>query len=112
AALEVARALRADATPKQPLSPAADARVHLLQAEAVEAVQKQNKQDLPANHADIIEHTRAAIAIKTKLDPKAKLPADAYRRVGESYEALGRTDDALASYRDAIALDPGKAPPV
>src|SRR4051794_16863705 len=34
AALEVARVLRASVTPKQPLPPAADGRVHLLQAEA------------------------------------------------------------------------------
>src|SRR4051794_2575315 len=100
AALEQIRALRqVSKLPKE-----ADAAAHLLQAEATELLQRVKKQDLPANHTEIIEHTRAALAGGVKPD------AAILRRVADSYAALGRPEDALAQYRKAIALDPEKAP--
>jgi tetratricopeptide (TPR) repeat protein len=42
-----------------------------------------------------------------KLDPRNTKAAD---YLGLSYEALGRIDEALAAYRNAIALDTGVAP--
>ena len=54
AALEQIRYLRQTSK----LSKEADAAVHLLQAEATELLQRVKKQDLPANHTEIIEQTR------------------------------------------------------
>src|SRR5690349_19847781 len=100
AALEQIRALRqVRKLPKE-----ADAAAHLWQAEATELLQRVKKEDLPANHTEIIEHTRAALAAGVKPD------AAMLRRVADSYAALGHSEDALEQYRRAMALDPEKAP--
>jgi tetratricopeptide (TPR) repeat protein len=102
AALELLRSLRAAAAGK--FTKGNDARVHLLQAEAIAGMQRQKKLDLAANHAEIIEHTKAALI--GGMEPDAAIE----RRLGESYEALGRVTDALDHYRAAIAFSPDKAP--
>ena len=84
----------------------ADARVHLLQAQAIDALQKQKKLDEPVRHAEIIQHLKDAMAGGVKPDAAIE------RRLGESYEALDRPKDALEHYRKAIELDPEKAPAV
>lgn len=81
-----------------------DARVHLLQAEAIEQLQKLRKQSLAVNHGQIIEHTKAALAGGIKPDTAI------HKRLAESYDALGRGTDALDQYRKAIAADPQKTP--
>lgn len=73
--------------------------VHLMAAEALELFQKQQHQSLPVNHQRIIENIRLA------QERNATLDAHAYRRLGESYEAIGKPAEALDSYRRAIALD-------
>lgn len=80
-----------------------EAQVHLLLAEAIELAQKHRHLDLALNHERIIEQSN--IAISQGVKPQA----DLYRRLGESYEALGQPPRALENYRRAIAMDPGKA---
>ena len=79
------------------------ARVHLILAESLEVAQKQKRIDVPANHIRIIEQTRLAVGAGAKLD------SPAYRRLGESFESLGRVEDALENYRRAAALEPKKS---
>ena len=81
-----------------------EGRIHLLLAETLEAGQKVNHISLVSNHERIIEQTRLGLAQGAKADP------DVYRRLGESYEALGRPADALESYRRAMAMDPEHLP--
>ena len=80
-----------------------EARVHLLLAECIESAQKLAKLDLEANHERIIEQSRVALAQGVK--PEAEI----YRRLGDSYQALNKTADALENYRRAIAMDAGRA---
>jgi tetratricopeptide (TPR) repeat protein len=80
-----------------------EARVHLLLAEALDQGQRQKKIDIPANHERIIEQIRLALALGAKPD------ASMYLRLGEAFEALGRTAEALANYRQAMALDPNQS---
>lgn len=75
------------------------AKVHLLIAEAIEKAQKLRKLDLPANHERIIEQSK--IAISQGVKPEAEI----YRRLGDSYEALGQFDEALKNFRRAEAMD-------
>jgi TolA-binding protein len=83
--------------------PQAQAQIHLLLAEAMDASQKQRRISVPANHQRIIEETQMALA------QGVKPTGDIHRRLGESYEALGRGVEAVSEYRLAIALDPPKA---
>jgi tetratricopeptide (TPR) repeat protein len=76
-----------------------EAKIHLLLAESIEAAQKLKHLDLPANHERIIEQTKIAISQAVKTD------ANVYRRMGESYEALGNAEQALKNYRLAEAMD-------
>jgi tetratricopeptide (TPR) repeat protein len=76
-----------------------EARVHLMLAQAIEGAQKLKKLDLAANHEKIIEQSRIALSQGVKPD------ADIYRRMGESYEALGQSGEALKNYRRAEAMD-------
>jgi tetratricopeptide (TPR) repeat protein len=79
------------------------AKVHLLLAQAIEEAQKLKKLDLPANQERIIEQSKIAISQGVKPE------ADTYRRLGESYEALGQHDEALKNYRHAEAMDPNRS---
>lgn len=81
------------------LAPEKEGEVHLMLAESFEDWQKQKKVSIPANHLRIIEQTRLALGQGVKAD------ANVHRRLAESYEALGRTTDALADYRKAMVLD-------
>ncbi|HVT89463.1 MAG TPA: tetratricopeptide repeat protein [Tepidisphaeraceae bacterium] len=74
--------------------------VRLMIARALEMGQQQLKLTIPANYRRIIEQTRLAMARGIKLD------AVAFRRLGDSYEALNRPADAIENYRKAIGLDP------
>jgi tetratricopeptide (TPR) repeat protein len=76
------------------------AMAHLDLARAIDAGQKSKKLNLPANHITIIEQTRAALA------DGAKLEANDYKRMGDSFEALDRAKEALENFRRAIAIDP------
>jgi tetratricopeptide (TPR) repeat protein len=80
-----------------------EARIHLMLAQALDQGQKQKKIDIPANHERIIEQVRLALALGAKPD------AAMYLRLGEAFEALGRTAEALANYRQAMALDPNQS---
>ena len=80
-----------------------EARVRLLLAESLEAAQKQLNIDLDVNHERIVEQTRVALSQGIKSE------AEIYRRLGDSYRALDKPAEALASYRRAISLDPTRA---
>ena len=80
-----------------------ESQIHLMLAEAIEATQRQQKLDVAVNYERIIEQSRLALAQGIKPQ------ADVYRRLGDSYSALGKTDEALESYRRAIAMDAGRA---
>ncbi|HSU65233.1 MAG TPA: tetratricopeptide repeat protein, partial [Tepidisphaeraceae bacterium] len=82
------------------LTPINEGRVHLLLAESLDDAQKLHHVSVSTNHQRIVEQTRLAIAGGVKPD------AETYRRLGESYEALDKTTDALESYRRAMAMDP------
>src|SRR5688572_13406353 len=80
-----------------------EAKVHLLLAQAIDEAQRLKKLDLPANHERIIEQSK--IAISQGVKPEAHI----YRRLGESYEALGQPDEALKNFRRAEAMDVNRA---
>lgn len=73
--------------------------VHLMLAEALEMGQKNLKVSIPANYRRILEQSRLAMSRGIKLEGKD------YRRMAESYEALGKPIDAVENYRKAISLD-------
>jgi tetratricopeptide (TPR) repeat protein len=81
------------------LEPEHQGRIHLMLAQSLEEAQKQRKINIPANHQRIIEQTRLALARGITAD------ADVHRRLGESFEALGKPVEALDNYRRAMALD-------
>jgi tetratricopeptide (TPR) repeat protein len=81
-----------------------EARVHLMLAEALDAGQKLLNVSIPANYQRMIEQTQLAMGLGAK-------PTEAiYQRLGESYEALNKPTEALANYRQAMALDPKMTP--
>ena len=82
---------------------ATEARVHLLLAEAIDAGQRQRRVNLVANHQQIVSQTEVALAQGAKADVAA------FRRLGESYESLDQSEQALKAYRRAEALDPNRA---
>ncbi len=86
------------------LTDAQQADAHLLLAASLERGQTLRRIDVPANHNRIIEQTRLALGRGVAATP------DLYRRLGDSYAALGRADAAVDSYRKAIALAVGLAP--
>lgn len=86
------------------LTQQSEAKIHLLLGESLEAAQKEHRLSLASNYQRIIEQTRQGIAQGGKAD------ADTYRRLAESYEALGKSPEALESYRRAMAMDPRKSP--
>lgn len=85
------------------LSREGEAQVHLLLAEAIEASQKQRRQSAAASHLQIIEQTQ--IALGQGVAPTGEI----LRRLGESYEAVGKPLEAVSQYRQAIAIDPPRA---
>ena len=80
-----------------------EARIHLLMSEALDVGQKLNHIESRVNREQIIDQTRIALA------QGAKAGADVYRRLGESYEVLGKPDEALQNYRRAMSMDPARA---
>jgi tetratricopeptide (TPR) repeat protein len=77
--------------------------VHLMLAEALDAVQQQQKISIAANHSRIVEQ------IEIGLEQGAKADAVIHRRLADSYAALGRSPEAIDHYRQAIALEPAKS---
>ena len=75
-------------------------KIHLMLAESLEMGQKNSRINIGRNHEQIIEQTRQAAGRGIRLD------AQAYRRLGESHEALNHPAEALDNYRKAMALDP------
>ncbi|HZL36915.1 MAG TPA: tetratricopeptide repeat protein [Tepidisphaeraceae bacterium] len=88
------------------LTPTGEARIHLLLAETLDIAQKEERISIPANHEQIIEQTRLALA------EGGKVTSDVYRRLGESHEALGHVAEALDGYRRAMTIDPNRALPL
>jgi len=76
--------------------------IHLLLAEGLEMGQKQLRINVPANHLRIIEQTQLALAGGVR--PVAEI----YRRLGDSYDALEHSPEAVANYRQAMAMDPSR----
>ena len=85
------------------LVPQNEARVHLLLAQAIDADQRDKKLDLKANHEQIVVHGQ--LGIKLGATPAA----DDYERLGTSCQALGKIDQALDHYRQAMKLDPERS---
>lgn len=86
------------------LSAPNEGRIHMLLAEGLEQAQLQHHLSLVSNHERIIEQTKLALGEGIKPD------SDIYRRLGESYEAIGENGPALESYRRAIAIDARRFP--
>lgn len=80
------------------LLPEEQAVVRLMLAESLEMGQQQRNQSVPRNHEQIVHQIRLALELGAILD------AEAYRRLGDSYAALDRYEQALSSYRQAIAI--------
>lgn len=84
-----------------------EAQVHLLMGEALEAQQKQRgdgrAERVEASLVRVIEETQIALAQGVK--PTGEI----HRRLGESYEGLGKPVEAVSQYRQAIAMDPPRA---
>jgi tetratricopeptide (TPR) repeat protein len=84
-----------------------EAQVHLLVGEALDAQQKQRTEagrgpKVESALVRLIEETNIALAQGIK--PTGEI----HRRLGESYEALGKPVEAVSQYRQAIAMDPPK----
>jgi tetratricopeptide (TPR) repeat protein len=80
-----------------------EASVHLLIAQALDSAQQQRKINIPANHLRIIEQTQLAMQMGVKST------SDIHRRLGDSFVALGRTEDAISAFRLAATMDPSRA---
>ena len=76
--------------------------VHLLEGQALEALH----QNLKSYHEQIIEQSKLALSMG--VHPAYEIE----RRMGASYEALGRRPQALEHYRQAAAMDPDHALPL
>ena len=80
-----------------------DGVVHLLMGQSLQALQQQKHISLRDYHEQIVQQTQLAVKLGVR-------PAyDLERRLGESYEALGRKPQALEHYRQAAAMDPDHA---
>jgi tetratricopeptide (TPR) repeat protein len=87
------------------IKPADEARLHLLIAAIIDAVQKEQHLSVARNYQQIIEQSRDGLALG------AKPTAEIYQRVGQSLEKLEKPLEAIAAYRRAIDLDrPGTLP--
>jgi tetratricopeptide (TPR) repeat protein len=95
---QLVRILDAEKPPKDK-----EAQIHLMLAEALEQSQTQQKTSIPANNERIIEQTELAIEMGAIPD------AAVHRRLADSDAALGRNDEAIEHYRQAIAMDPDHA---
>ncbi len=91
---QLVRILESEKPPKDK-----EAQIHLMLAESLEDLQNQEKISIPANHERIIEQTELA------MDLGAVPDANVHRRLADSDAALGRNDEAIEHYRQAIAMD-------
>jgi tetratricopeptide (TPR) repeat protein len=83
------------------LAPTDESQVHAYLAEGLDQILQH--QELSSYRRQLIEQTHLAMEEGFKPD------AEVYRRLGESYEKLGKTDEALDNYRRAMALDHARA---
>jgi tetratricopeptide (TPR) repeat protein len=77
--------------------------VHLLEGQALDALQVQKKLHLKTYDEQIVEQTELALKMGVHT------AYDVERRLGESFEALGKRTAALEHYRRAAAMDPDHA---
>lgn len=80
-----------------------EGQIHLLLAQGLYDAQRQRRIDIPANQQRVIEQTRLGLAQGAVGD------AETFVRRAEAYESLGQTQEALTDYRQAIAMDAGRA---
>ena len=80
-----------------------EGQLHLAFAEALDAAQNQRQQSVPAVHQRIVEESQIALAQGVR--PTGEI----LRRMAENLEALGKPVEAVAQYRQAIAIDPARA---
>jgi len=73
--------------------------VRMLRGEAFELLQKQKHVSIPSNYREIIQQTKLAVALGIEADTAV------YRRLAESFEALGQSEDAILHYRQLLAKD-------
>jgi tetratricopeptide (TPR) repeat protein len=92
---QLARLLQTEKLPKDK-----EATVHMMLATAMDVMQHQQNISLAPNNQRIIEQTEMAQEMGITLDSAA------HRRLAESYAALGKSDQAVANFRQAIMLDP------
>lgn len=81
------------------LEPKVEGAVRVLLGEALELAQRQKRLSIPVNHQRIIEQTKLGLALGIAGD------AQVYRRLAESSESLGKVEEAILHYRQAMALD-------
>jgi tetratricopeptide (TPR) repeat protein len=92
---------------------------HIQAIDARKAASRQRIDDRDAELPDDVERLRALAAQSTEPEDavainRAILRHDAYdvvalNRLGRAYEALGSSDQAIAAFRDVLALDPRNA---
>ena len=75
-------------------------RTHLMFAEGLEEFQTLKRLTIPALQLRIIEQIRYALALGSQID------GPSYRRLGDAYQAIGKTDEALSSYKKSERIDP------
>jgi tetratricopeptide (TPR) repeat protein len=77
--------------------------VHLLLGQSLAALQQQKHLSLKTYHEQVVEQSQLALNMGVRTTYEIE------RRLGESYEALGRQAKALEHYRQAAAMDPDHA---
>ena len=92
---QLARLLETEKLPKDK-----EATVHMMLATAMDTMQHQQNISLAPNNQRIIEQTEMAQEMGMALD------SPAHRRLAEAYAQLGKSEQAVANYRQAIVLDP------
>src|SRR4051812_35400687 len=84
----------------QKLQPLQEGAARVLMAEAIEQWQKQKKLSIAVNHHRIIENTKLGLTLG--IEPDVQM----HQRLAESYEALGRSGEAIIHYKQAMMMDP------
>src|SRR5436190_13779663 len=82
------------------LQPLQEGAARVLMGEGIEQWQRQKKVAIAANYHRIIENTRMGLSLGIEPDVQV------HRRLAESYEALGRSGEAIIHYKQAMIMDP------
>jgi tetratricopeptide (TPR) repeat protein len=97
AAMEILRELVEDSH----LRPVQRGAAHLLMGEAIEEqIARGKKEKSRRELGEIIGHIKDGLSLGIEAD------AQTHRRLGESYEGLGKIPEAISHYQKVIALDP------